>query len=437
MSQPASPLHFRDFRLYWLARFCATSATIAMVVVIAAQTYQIARLDYAMDKSAAAFQLGLLGFFQFMPLLILTPVAGWVADRLDRRLVSAAANGLDLGIALCLAIASLNGLHSLPLIFFLAALHGSARVFISPAMSAMTPNLVPAALLPRAIAFSSVAWQIASVVGPATAGLLLARSATLAYSVSCALLLLAMLAVIAIRPWPRAAGAGHAHPLTMMREGGVFVLKQRFLLGCATLDLFAVLLGGATALLPVYAYDVLHVGSTGFGMLRAAPAIGAVTVSLWLAARPLQHNVGVKMLWAVAVFGGATVAFGLSHNFLFSLVTLVVLGGSDMISVFIRSTLIQLYTPDEMRGRVSSISGLAISASNELGEMQSGMAAALLGVTGAVVLGGAGAIAVTGLWAWLFPEIRRARTFAPPEQDPPLQDPLVQDRPFHEKEQAT
>jgi MFS family permease len=312
-----------------------------------------------------------------------------------------------------LAIVSQSGLHSLPLMFFLAALHGAARVFISPAMSAMTPNLVPTDLLPKAVALSSVSWQIASVVGPAAGGLLLARSPSIAYSVSCGLLLVAMVAVIAIKPLPRAAGNVHSHPVVMMREGASFVLKQRFLLGCLTLDLFAVLLAGATALLPVYAYDVLHVGDQGFGLLRAAPAVGAVAVSLWLAAKPLQNNVGVKMLWAVAIFGAATIAFGLSQNFILSLAMLVVLGGSDMVSVFIRSTLIQLFTPDAMRGRVSSISGLAVSASNELGEMQSGLAAALLGVTGAVVFGGAGAIVVTAMWAWWFPEIRRARTFAP------------------------
>ncbi|MEO5597348.1 MAG: MFS transporter [Novosphingobium sp.] len=412
-SEPTSPLKIRDFRLFWLARFSATFATIAMVTVIAAQTYQIARLDYGMDKSQAAFQLGLLGFFQFVPLLVMTPVAGWVADRLDRRLVGAAANGLDLIIAGTLAVTSQTGLHSLPVMFFLAGLHGAARVFISPAMSAMVPNLVPTNLLPKAIALSATAWQVASVAGPAAGGLLLARSPALAYTASCALLLLTIATVLAITPLPRATETQHLHPVTMMRDGALFVLKQRFLLGCVTLDLFAVLLGGATALLPVYAYDVLHVGAEGFGLLRAAPAVGAVAVSLWLAAKPLQHNVGVKMLWAVAVFGAATVAFGLSHSFVFSLATLAILGASDMISVFIRSTLTQLYTPDAMRGRVNSITGLAISASNELGEMQSGLAAALLGVTGAVVFGGVGAIVVTGLWAWWFPEIRRARTFAP------------------------
>ena len=198
-----------------------------------------------------------------------------------------------------------------------------------------------------------------------------------------------------------------------MVEGFRFVWSERFLLGCITLDLFAVLLGGATALLPVYARDILHVGPQGLGIMRAAPAIGAVLVSIYLSARPLTHNVGAKMLWAVVVFGAVTIGFGLSRNYALSIGFLALMGAADMVSVFIRSTLIQLNTPDAVRGRVSAITGLAVSASNELGEMQSGLAAALLGATGAIVFGGVGAIMVTVAWAVLFPELRNARTFAP------------------------
>jgi MFS family permease len=199
-----------------------------------------------------------------------------------------------------------------------------------------------------------------------------------------------------------------------MAEGARFVWHERFLLGCITLDLFAVLLGGATAMLPVFAYDVLHVGDEGLGLMRGAPALGASVFAVWLGFFPLQRNVGAKMLWAVAVFGLATVVFGLSTSFPLSMVMLVLLGAADQVSVFIRTSLIQLNTPDEMRGRVSSISGLAISASNELGEMQSGLAAALLhSAVGAVVIGGIGAVAITALWAYIFPELIRAKTFAP------------------------
>jgi len=207
------------------------------------------------------------------------------------------------------------------------------------------------------------------------------------------------------------------HPLRQIADGFVYVRSQRLLLGCVTLDLFAVLLGGATALLPVYARDILMwggqpVGPFGLGQMRAAPAVGAVAMALLLSARPVANNVGVKMLWAVVVFGAATAVFGFSRDYLLSLAMLALLGAADMVSVFIRTSLVQLNTPDAMRGRVGSISGLAISASNELGEMQSGAAAAVLGPTGAVVFGGVGAIVITAVWAGLFPELRKSRTFA-------------------------
>jgi MFS family permease len=221
--------------------------------------------------------------------------------------------------------------------------------------------------------------------------------------------------------------AANAHPVRQMADGLSYVRNHRFLLGAITLDLFAVLLGGATALLPVYARDILMVGPEGLGWLRAAPAVGAAAVALWFAWRPLHHNVGVKMLWAVAGFGAATIAFGLSPSMPLSMAALIVLGGLDMLSVYVRSSLVQLHTPDAMRGRVSAVSGLAISASNELGELQSGVAAAVLGPVGAVVFGGFGAIAVTGFYAYWFPELRRARTFDPPKTA--LPEAVMQEKP--------
>ncbi len=385
----------------------------AMVVVIGWQTYDIARSDYGMSVSAAAFQLGLLGLAQFVPLFLLTPVAGLVADRFDRRHVAAIANCADLCIALILGLVTAADALNLPILFLLAAAHGSARVFVGPAMSAIAPNIVPPALLPRAIALNSIAWQMGSVVGPAAGGLLYAASPALPYWSAVALLVLAGIAILSIAPMKRPDVHRDIHPVRQMAEGMTYVWNERFLLGCITLDLFAVLLGGATALLPVFARDILQVGSEGLGLMRAAPALGAALVALILAIRPLANNVGVKMLWAVVVFGLATIVFGLSTSFWLSMAMLALLGASDMVSVYVRSSLVQLNTPDDMRGRVSSISGLAISASNELGEMQSGVAAALLGATGAVMFGGVGAIAVTVLWAWLFPELRNARTFAP------------------------
>ena len=426
-ASPASPLAIPDFRFYWAARFAAVLATMSMVVILGYQVYDTARADYGMSVREASFYLGLVGLAQFLPLFLLTPVAGWVADRFERRLVARLANTIDLGICVTLAAVTQADALTLPLLFTLAALHGVARVFVGPAMAAIAPNIVPAPLLPRAIAMSSIAWQSASVAGPAIGGILYAQDAALPHWVSAAFLVVAILALTPVRrvmPPPMQAGA---RPVRQMVDGLAYVRDHRFLLGAITLDLFAVLLGGATALLPVYARDILGVGPVGLGWLRAGPAVGAAVVALWFAWRPLHRNVGVKMLWAVAGFGVATIVFGLSRSMALSMAALIALGGLDMLSVYVRSSLVQLHTPDTMRGRVSAVSGLAISASNELGELQSGVAAALLGPVGAVVFGGAGAIAVTGLYSWLFPELRRARSFDPPPTA--LPEAVMQEKP--------
>jgi MFS family permease len=413
--EPSSPLQIADFRRYWCARFIAVFATMSMVVLIGYQLYDVAREDYAMSVAEASFQLGLLGLAQFIPLFLLTPVAGLAADRFDRRYVAAFANGLDGLIAALLAALTWADALNLPILFALAAAHGAARVFVNPAMSAIAPNIVPAPLLPRAIAMSSMAWQTASVIGPAVGGLVFAQAEWLPHAISALMLGGATVLVISIRPIKASHGSQPLKPLRQIIEGMVYVWRERFLLGCITLDLFAVLLAGATALLPVFARDILFVGPEGLGLMRAAPALGASSVALFLAFRPLEREVGMKMLFAVAAFGTLTIAFGFSRSFILSLAILAMMGAVDMVSVFIRSSLVQLFTPDDKRGRVSSISGLAISASNELGEMQSGIAAALLGTTGAVVFGGAGAIVVTLVWAWYFPELRRASSFEPQE----------------------
>jgi MFS family permease len=431
MSAP-HPLSIPDFRRYWLARFMAVVATMSMVVVIGWQVYDTARTDYGMEPGEAAFQLGLLGLFQFIPLALLTPVAGWAADRWERRTVARFANSIDMLVAIALGICTMQDWLTLPVLFVLAALHGVARVFVGPSMAAIAPNIVPSESLPKAIALSSIAWQIGSVIGPAAGGLIYAANPETPYWAAAGLLLLASLMLSFIRPVFPPPMEKKVHPFRQMIDGVRYTFSERFLLGAITLDLFAVLLAGATALLPVYARDILHVGPDGLGQLRAAPAVGASVVALFLAFRPLRHNVGAKMLWAVVIFGVATIGFGWSHEIgehvfgngriaalnmgaamAVALVMLVILGASDMLSVYVRSSLVQLNTPDEMRGRVSSVSGLAISASNELGELQSGFAAALLGPVGAVIFGGAGAIAVTGLWAWLFPELKNAKTFEP------------------------
>jgi MFS family permease len=413
VTEATSPLQIGDYRRYWLARFMAVFATMSMVVLLGYQLYEVARDDYGMSVAEASFQLGLLGLAQFIPLFLLTPVAGLAADRFDRRHVAAFANGIDGCVAIALAVMTWQDALNIPILFALAAAHGAARVFVGPSMSAIAPNIVPPALLPRAIALSSIAWQSASVAGPAVGGLIFAKSAWLPHALSAGLLLAAMTLILTVRPIKAKHEGPRLKPLRQIADGLVYVWRERFLLGCITLDLFAVLLAGATALLPVFARDILFVGPEGLGLMRAAPSLGAALVALWLSFRPLEREVGLKMLWAVAAFGAVTIAFAFSRNFFLSLAILAVMGGIDMISVFIRSSLVQLFTPDDKRGRVSAISGLAISASNELGEMQSGLAAAILGATGAVVFGGAGAIFVTLIWAWYFPELRRARSFEP------------------------
>lgn len=410
---PSHPLAYRDYRLFWIARFSAVPATTGIVVVLGYQFYDVARTDYGMTIKEASFQLGLLGLAQFVPLAVLTPVAGWVADRYDRRRVAMSANTIDASVALILAIMTANDSLTLPLLYLMAAIHGVARVFVGPSMSSIVPNIVPPSVLPRAIAFNSMAWQTGTVIGPGIGGILFASVPALPYWSAAALLALATLTISQIKPLPKVEIKGNAHPFRQMIDGLHYTWNERFLLGAITLDLFAVLLAGATALLPVYARDILMVGPEGLGWLRGAPAAGATLMALWFSFRPLQHNVGVKMLWAVVVFGIATIVFGLSKNYWLSLGAMAVLGGADMLSVYVRSSLVQLNTPDDMRGRVSAVSSLAISGSNELGELQSGFAAALLGPVGAVVFGGVGAIFVTALWSRLFPELKNAKTFEP------------------------
>lgn len=426
----AHPFSVPNFRAYWIARLAATLGQMAMVIVIGWQVYDIAR--ETMGIKAAAFQLGLIGVAQFLPLLALSLVAGWVADRIDRRWIARGALGLEAFCALSLAWLTWSGTISLPALFGIAALLGVARAFASPALQALAPNLVPKEILPTAIALSALAWQAGTVVGPAMGGYLYAATAWLPYVVSGGLFLLSFLMLLLITPVPRSAAKFPGNPWSQMADGLRYVRRNRLVFGAISLDLFAVLLGGATAMLPVYARDILHVGASGLGHLRAAPALGAVAVAVFFSFRPLKQNVGKKMLIAVAVFGLATVVFGASapllvpffgeaavgHDLapavLVALVALFTLGAADMISVYVRQSLIQLYTPDEMRGRVGAVSTLFVSGSNELGEAESGFLAALIGPVAAVIGGGIGAILVTVLWSKLFPELRQARTFDPP-----------------------
>jgi len=292
---------------------------------------------------------------------------------------------------------------------------GVCRAFANPAISALAPNLVPPEVLPTAIAASSIAWQTGAIAGPALGGYLYAASRGAPYSASAILFTLGSACLMFIRPIPKTSLDRKANPWRQMIDGLHYVRRNRIVLGAISLDLFAVLLGGATAMLPIYARDILKVGSEGLGHLRAAPAVGSAVMAFYFSARPLRHNVGIKMLVAVALFGACTVGFGLSRWLPFSLACLAVLGACDMLSVYVRQSLIQIWTPNEMRGRVGAVSTLFISGSNELGEAESGLLAALIGPVSAVVLGGFGAIGVTLLWSRLFPELVRARTFDPPQ----------------------
>jgi MFS family permease len=416
MAMIPEPLRIPDFRAFWLARLTTTIGQMAMVIVIGWQVYDIAR--ETMDIRDAAFQLGLIGLVQFVPLFLLTPISGWTADRLDRRHVARAVILLELLCALILFAATFGGFVSLPILFGVAALLGVARAFAGPALGAMAPNLVPREILPNAIALSSTAWQAGAIIGPALGGILYDVTPHLPYGLSAALFAFSAICLFTIGPLPRTA-LKPGSPLRQMADGLSYVRRNRLVLGAITLDLFAVLLGGVTAMLPLYARDILEVGADGLGPLRAAPAVGATLTAIFFSVRPLRTNVGVKMLAAVVVFGAATAVFGFSRSYFLSLAMLALLGGADMFSVYIRQSLIQLHTPDEMRGRVAAASTLAISASNELGETRSGFSAALLGPVAATVAGGIAAIGVTLLWALLFPELRRAKTFELADELPP------------------
>jgi MFS family permease len=407
------PLRIPAFRYFWLARLTWTIGSLAMVIVIGWQVYDISRLSMGLKE--AAFRLGLIGLVQFVPLFLLTLVTGWTADRLDRRWIARASVALEFGCAIALAWLAWTHSTTLIALYVVAALLGVGRAFAGPALGALAPNLVPRDILPRAIALSSISWQTGAVLGPAIGGYLYAYASYAPYAVSAVLFATAFASLLAIGPVPRGAMNRGPNPWAQMVEGLRYVRHNRLVLGAISLDLFAVLLGGATAMLPVFARDVLHSGPEGLGHLRAAPAVGAMLTAGFFSIRPLKRNVGVKMLSAVAVFGTATVLFGLSRSMPLSLLCLALLGAADMFSVYVRQSLIQLYTPDEMRGRVGAVSSLFISASNELGETESGFLGALIGPVPAVIAGGVGAIAVVFLWSWWFPELRLAKSFDAPD----------------------
>jgi MFS family permease len=399
-------LRYPDFGRFWAGTFLINVGVQIQNVAIGWQVYNLAR--ETMDMAQSAFMIGLVGLAHFLPLFALTLLAGSLADRHSRLGISIASIAAQLGSVAWLAYIAMMPDQGFAAYFIAAAVFGAARAFLAPAASALVPMLVETAAMPRAIAMKSLSWQLATVAGPWAGGLAIAMlSAGGAFGVAAGLMATGLLLLVQITS-PSTPDRQPGGKWAQIKEGLAFVWGHKLIFGAISLDLFAVLLGGATALLPAFAADILQVGPTGFGLLRAGPAVGAVAMALVLARWPLQRYAGRRMLWAVAVFGLATLVFGLSRNLYLSIAALAVLGAADMISVFVRQTLVQVVTPDHMRGRVSSVSGLFIAGSNELGEFESGAVARFIGPVGAAVVGGLGTLGITGLWAYLFPDLRRA-----------------------------
>ncbi|HEX6795274.1 MAG TPA: MFS transporter [Casimicrobiaceae bacterium] len=385
----------RPFVLFWFARVFAMLARQMVAVAVGWQVYAL---------TGSALDLGFVGLAQFLPSFLLVLVAGHVADHFDRRRVVQACMAVETCASLALCTGSAQGRIDAPAIFALVFVIGAARAFEMPTMQAIVPALVPERLLARAIAANASASQTAIIAGPALGGLLYVAGPGVVYGTSAAFFALTVVIVHLVQ---LRRAAQHAAPagLSSVLDGIRFIRSRPAVLGAISLDMFAVLLGGATALLPIYARDILHTGPWGLGLLRSATAVGALGTALWLARHPLRGNAGRRLFAAVALFGVATIVFGISRWFALSLVALIVLGASDMISVVVRQSLVQLWTPDHMRGRVGAVNTLFIGTSNQLGEFESGVTAAWLGVVPSVIVGGVGTLAIVFLWMRLFPAL--------------------------------
>jgi MFS family permease len=389
----------RGFLFYWLSRLCATFAVNIVSVSVGWQVY---------DMTRDPFDLGLIGLVQFLPALLLVLVTGSVADRFNRRMIMALCLAGEALCVLGLLLFTVSGSQAVWIVFAVLLFFGVVRAFMGPASQSLAPNLVPPKDLASAIAWNSSAWQIATIVGPVTGGLLYGAASEASYAV--ALILMAIGAVLILMvPKPTQKILNDKASWETVIAGFRYVWKEKIVLGAISLDLFAVLLGGATALMPIFARDILEVGPWGLGLLRAAPAVGALTVAAWLAFNPIRNHAGLLLFGFVTVFGLSTIVFGLSSLVWLSVVALVVMGASDMVSVYIRETLIQLWTPDAVRGRVNAVNMVFVGASNELGEFRAGMSAAVFGAVTAVVIGGAGTVAIAAIWSRYFPDLRRAR----------------------------
>ena len=391
------------FTRFWTARSASGFAYHMTAVAVGWQVY---------DLTGSALMLGLVGLVEFLPQFLLTLVVGQVADRFDRRRIAGVCQLVEAAALLLLLAETVGGLLGLGGLFACVALIGAARAFETPTLQALLPSLVDPESLPRMLAWSGSVWKTAMILGPAAGGLLFMLGPGVVYGLGAVVYVLASLMVLSIPATakvPAPAGGLWSTALDGLR----FIRSRPIIFGAISLDLFSVLLGGATSLLPVFARDILAVGPGGLGALRAAPSLGALAMSLYLTRFPLKRRVGRTMFAAVAVFGLSTIVFGLSRSFPLSLAALAVLGAGDMISVVIRSTLVQIDTPDALRGRVSAVNAVFIGTSNQLGDFESGLIAAALGATGAVVVGGLGALVVVALWMRFFPELARRDQLVP------------------------
>jgi len=393
----SSLIRQRSFVLFWLSRVASTVGYQMLTLMIGWQLYELTN---------SAFDLGLVGLIQFVPAVLLTLLIGHAADRYDRRMIVRGAQCLYAVTAVVLAVALLTQTLSRDLLFVAVLLMGCGRAFELPTAHATVPSLVPTPLLARAVASWTSANQVAVICGPALGGLIYALS-PLAVGIVCLVVFAVGIVCVTLVHIDRPPVPREPPTFASVFAGFSYIRERRRLLGVITLDVAVVLLGGATALLPIFARDILAVGPVGLGLLRSAPAVGALITTIVLSNHPLERRVGPAMFAVVAIFGLATVVFALSSSFLLSLAALVVLGASDAVSVVIRFTLVQLETPDEKRGRVSAINSLFVSSSNTLGEFESGVVAAWLGAVPSVLIGGIGSLLSAALWMLLFPDLRR------------------------------
>ncbi|MBB4238790.1 MFS transporter [Rhizobium esperanzae] len=393
-----------SYTRFFFARFLLSFSQQIVSVAVGWQMY---------DQTGKAIYLGLIGLVQFLPSLLLILVTGSVADRHNRRAIAALCSLVSALCTLALLVMTLMGTFTPLPVFAVLLIFGIERAFMSPAVQSLAPNLVPEHALSNAIAWNSSSWQLAAITGPVIGGLLYGFSAATAYTVAVIFSVLGA-ALLYMIPKPEQKTVGETKSWAMILGGFSFIRAERVVLGAISLDLFAVLLGGATALMPIFARDILTLGPWGLGLLRAAPGLGAIVMAIFLAAYPLKHRAGLYMFIGVALFGVGTIIFGVSTNTEVSIAALALMGAADMVSVYVRESLIALWTPDQLRGRVNAVNMVFVGASNELGEFRAGTMASIFGAVPAVVIGGIGTLAVAAIWASSFPKLRQIDTLDAP-----------------------